>query len=229
MDGDAKDKIDHEVINSNDYNLAWNILENAYEDRRLIMDTHIDAILDIPKVTKENRGKTITKLVDICTKHTEALTVHGFKVEGLGELMLVNILYKKLDRESQEQWKLEIGSGELPVFREFLEFLRERGRVLLRTSHSQHSAVQQAVSQVKQLQAFSQRPPSQTISKSFVQTTKEACPCCKADHSIYRCPQFQNLSTTERKSVVTKSNLCYNCLKGSHRVSSCSSDHVCKD
>nr|XP_029729928.1 uncharacterized protein LOC115267196 [Aedes albopictus] len=126
LDGDAKDKIDQEVINSNDYSLAWNILENAYEDKRLIMDTHIDAILDIPKVTKDNRGKSITKLVDICTKHTGALSSHGFKVEGLAELLLVNVLYKKLDRETQEQWELELGAGDLPVFSEFMDFLRER-------------------------------------------------------------------------------------------------------
>lgn len=230
LDGDAKDKIDQEVINSNDYSLAWNILENAYEDKRLIMDTHIDAILDIPKVTKDNRGKSITKLVDICTKHTEALSSHGFKVEGLAELLLVNVLYKKLDRETQEQWELELGAGDLPVFSEFMDFLRERGRVLVRTSHSQHQGPQQGAvqSQSKQRQPFSQRPTSQNASKSFVQTTKESCPCCKSDHSIYRCPKFQNQSTSERKSVVTKSNLCYNCLKGNHRVLDCPSDHVCK-
>nr|XP_029734131.1 uncharacterized protein LOC115269490 [Aedes albopictus] len=206
LDGDAKDKIDQEVINSNDYSLAWSILENAYEDKRLIMDTHIDAILDIPKVTKDNQGKSITKLVDICTKHTEALSSHGFKVEGLAELLLVNVLYKKLDRETQEQWELELGAGDLPVFSEFMDFLRERGRVLVRTSHSQHQGPQQGAvqSQSKQRQPF--RKLSLLQIRSF----------------------YLPKSTSERKSVVTKSNLCYNCLKGNHRVLDCPSDHVCK-
>ncbi|XP_053685603.1 uncharacterized protein LOC128735132 [Sabethes cyaneus] len=211
--GEARDKIDQEVINNNDYNQAWKILENAYEDKRLIVDTHIDAILEIGKVTRENR---------------DALSSHGFKVEGLAELILVNILYKKLDKETQEQWELELGRGELPVFSSFLDFLRERGRVLLRTSRLQQQTPQQLSTHPKQGQGFSRKVPMQNISKSFVQTVRATCPCCKSEHAIYQCPKFHNQEVVERKTVVVKSNLCFNCLKESHRVSDCPSDKRCK-
>lgn len=227
LTGDAKDKIDQDIVNNNDYDDAWRILEDAYEDKRLILDTHIDAILDCPKVTKENRGKSISKLVELCAKHSDALTGHGFPVEGLSELVLVNVIYKKLDKETQEQWELKIGSGALPDYVEFMEFLRERGRVLQRTNRSQQQPVQQSTSAPsKQRQAFGQKP--QPPLKAFVQTTTEVCSHCKEEHPIFRCSTFKNLTVAERKSIATKANLCFNCLKTKHRVSECQSETRCK-
>ncbi|XP_038122227.1 uncharacterized protein LOC119770791 [Culex quinquefasciatus] len=224
---DAKDKIDQDVVNNNDYDAAWRILEDEYEDKRLILDTHIDAILDCPKVAKETRGKSISKLVEVCAKHSEALAGHGYPVEGLAELVMVNVIYKKLDKETQEQWELKIGSGALPEFEEFMEFLRERGRVLQRTNRSQQQPAQQStVAPSKQRQAFGQK--AQPLLKSFVQATTEVCGHCKEDHPIYRCSTFRDLSVPERKSVATKANLCYNCLKARHRVSDCESKTLCK-
>nr|XP_029724613.1 uncharacterized protein LOC109406186 [Aedes albopictus] len=226
LTGDAKDKIDQDIVNNNDYDAAWRILEDAYEDKRLILDTHIDAILDCPKITKETRGKSITKLVEICAKHSEALTGHGYPVEGLAELVFVNVIYKKLDRETQEQWELKLGSGELPDYVEFMEFLRERGRVLQRTSRFQQPAQQSTAASNKQRQVVGQK--SQPQLKSFVQTSTEVCACCKEDHPIFRCSTFKNMTITERKSVATKANLCFNCLKAKHRVNECQSEARCK-
>lgn len=226
--GEAKDKIDQEVVNNGDYASAWKILEDAYEDKRLIMDTHIDAILDCPKITKDNRGKSLSKLVEVCVKHTDALNGHGFPIEGLAELIIVNVLYKKLDKETQELWETRLGSGELPDFEEFVDFLRERGRVLQRTNRTQQPPAHQATAIPTKRQPGSQKPHAQVPSNSFVQVSKEMCPCCKEEHLIYRCSKFQGMSLQERKGFVAKSKLCFNCLKAKHRVINCPSEQGCK-
>nr|XP_029723165.1 uncharacterized protein LOC115264003 [Aedes albopictus] len=227
LEGDAKSKIDQNVVNNNDYEKAWKILENAYEDRRLILDTHIDAILGCANVNKENRGKSISELVETCSKHVDALEGHSYPVEGLGELILLNVLYKKLDKETQEQWEMKVPKGEVPEYEMFIEFLRERGRVLERTNRSQQQ-VQQSTFQPKQRFAVAGQRASAQSSKSFVQTVTEACPCCQAEHTIYKCQKFQNMDFLERKSVAAKAGLCYNCLKQRHRVNDCQSDQGCK-
>ncbi|XP_055604882.1 uncharacterized protein LOC129753104 [Uranotaenia lowii] len=221
--GDAKDKIDQDVINTNDYDLAWRILENAYEDRRLILDTHIDAILDCPKVTNEHRGKNIAKLVETCTKHVDALRGHGFPVEGLAELFIVNVLYKKLDKETQEQWETRLPRNELPEFQVFVDFLRERGRVLLRTSRSEQPARQQSTVPARR-PTYGLKPAA----RSFFQMAKQSCSCCKEDHSIYRCPKFQQMNLPDKKAVVSRASLCFNCLRALHQVSECPSEQGCK-
>lgn len=49
----------------------------------------------------------------------------------------------------------------------------------------------------------------------------EDCTWCKKEYSIFRCSTFKSIAITERKSVATKANLCFNCLKVKHRVSEC--------
>ncbi|XP_065080621.1 uncharacterized protein LOC135703355 [Ochlerotatus camptorhynchus] len=224
LSGSARSKIDQDVVNNNDYEMAWKILEDAYEDKRLILDTHVDAILDCAKVNKENRGQSISQLVETCTKHVDSLKGHGYPVEGLGELIVSNVLYKKLDNDTQEQWELKLPKGEIPKYDRFVEFLRERGRVLQRTNRSQQ---QQAMVQTKQRPMSNQKVQVQT-SKSFIQTAREACPCCDAEHVIYKCSKFQSMEFPERKSFAAKAGLCYNCLKQKHRVIDCPSDQWCK-
>lgn len=225
LEGDAKCKIDQDVVNNNDYERAWKILEDAYEDKRLILDTHIDAILDCAVISSENRGKSISQLVETCSKHVDALDGHSYPVEGLGELILLNVLYKKLDKETQEQWEMKTPRGEVPEYETFMEFLRERGRVLQRTNRSQQQ-VQQSTVQAKQRVAGI-KAPTQAL-KSFMQTGSEACPCCPEEHAIYRCMKFQDMNFSERKSVAARMSLCYNCLKLNHRVNDCQSNQRCK-
>ncbi|XP_062541109.1 uncharacterized protein LOC134209144 [Armigeres subalbatus] len=186
LKGDARDKIDQDVVNNNDYEKAWKILENAYEDKRLILDTHVDAILDCARVSKDNRGKSISQLVETCSKHVDALEGHNYLVDGLGELILLNVLYKKLDKETQEQWELKVPRGEVPDYETFMEFLRERGRVLQRTNRSQQQQVpQQSTVQGKQRVVIAGNKVSAQPSKSFIQTAKDMCPCCQDEHVIY--------------------------------------------
>ncbi|XP_058465271.1 uncharacterized protein LOC131438898 [Malaya genurostris] len=226
LTGEAKDKIDQEVVNNSDYATAWKILEDAYEDKRLIMDTHIDAILECQKITKDNRSRSLSKMVELCVKHTDALKGHGFPVVGLAELILVNVLYKKLDKETQEQWETRLGNDELPDFHEFIDFLRERGRILQRTSRSQQVLGHQAAICPNKRQPVN--PKSHLPSNSFVQIAKEICPCCKSEHSIYKCEKFKALPLSERKAFVFKVKLCFNCLKSKHQVNKCPSEQGCK-
>ncbi|XP_058456473.1 uncharacterized protein LOC131433883 [Malaya genurostris] len=137
--GSAAGKIDQDVINNNNYESAWKMLEDAYEDERLIIDTHIDALLDLPKVTKEN-GDELRKLVEVSTKHVDALKNRDFPVEGLSEMILVNIVSKHLDRESRKLWESSLSREELPSFGDLMEFVRERTDTSEKRSDSSHSS-----------------------------------------------------------------------------------------
>lgn len=228
LEGDAKSKIDQDVVNNNDYEKAWKILEDAYEDKRLILDAHIDAILNCANVSKDNQAKSISELVETCSKHVDALEGHSFPVEGLGELILLNVIYKKLDKVTQEQWEMKVPKGEVPEYETFIEFLRERGRVLQRTNRSEQQQKGQPTLQTRQRDAVVGHKVPAHPRKSFIQTSTETCPCCQAEHSIYKCSKFQNMNFVERKSVAARVGLCYNCLKRNHRAIDCESDQGCK-
>lgn len=212
--GSAAGKIDQDVINNNNYESAWKMLEDSYEDERLIIDTHIDALLDLPKVTKEN-GDELRKLLEICTKHIDALKNRQLPVEGLSEMILVNIVCKRMDRESRKLWESSLSREELPVFCDLLDFIKERSRVLLKLSNQTYQVQQQPAVKVKQ-------------PRIFVQTNKDGCACCAGAHSIYRCAEFKGLPVRERYERVKKGGLCFNCLRQGHRTVDCKVDRSCQ-
>lgn len=221
--GNAAGKIDQEVINNNDYDSAWRLLEDAYEDERLIIDTHIDALLDLPRLTREN-GDEMRKLVETCTKHVDALKNQELPVEGLSEMILINLISKRLDRESRKLWESSLNRGELPSFDDLMEFLKERSRVLQKLSSYTH--INQPPATTKSGQQPAASKARQT--KMFVQTNKESCPCCSNSHTIYKCVDFKKLTVPERFDKVKRAGLCFNCLRPGHRTVECSSDQHCK-
>ncbi|XP_055603942.1 uncharacterized protein LOC129752177 [Uranotaenia lowii] len=211
--GGAAGKIDQDVINNNDYESAWRLLEDAYEDERLIIDTHIDALLELPKLSKEN-GDELRKLVEALSKNVDALKNRNLPVEGLSEMMLINVVGKCMDRETRKLWESSMKSGTLPSYQQLVEFLKERSRVL------------------QKLQGQTQQPTNTSASRSkqakvFVQSTSETCPCCKGE-SIYKCLSFKKLSAKERFERVKKAGLCFNCLRKGHRTAQCKTDQCCK-
>nr|XP_029713197.1 uncharacterized protein LOC115257565 [Aedes albopictus] len=216
-------KIDQEVINNNDYDSAWRLLEDAYEDERLIIDTHIDALLNLPRLTREN-GDEMRKLVETCTKHVDALKNQELPVEGLSEMILINLISKRLDRESRKLWESSLNRGELPSFDDLMEFLKERSRVLQKLSSYTH--INQPPATTKSGQQPAASKARQT--KMFVQTNKESCPCCSNPHTIYKCVDFKKLTVPERFDKVKRAGLCFNCLRPGHRTVECSSDQHCK-
>jgi hypothetical protein len=60
---------------------------------------------------------------------------------------------------------------------------------------------------------------------------KERKPCglCQAQHPIHRCSKFLAKGVPARRDTVKDMNLCFNCLKPSHRVRDCSSTVRCKE
>ena len=55
------------------------------------------------------------------------------------------------------------------------------------------------------------------------------CVVCKGKHDLKSCPTFLNKSMQERKQVVCKSRLCFNCLRKGHRIAECRSKLTCHE
>lgn len=135
------------MINNNDYKAAWKVLEDAYEDKRLIIDTHIDALEMLPRMTLEN-GEELRKLIESCSKHVDALKNLQLPAEGLGEMILINTVAKRLDKVTRTLWESQLDQEECPSFSEMMDFLRERCRILQKVKgYPEHRVQATAVKQ----------------------------------------------------------------------------------
>ncbi|GFX84845.1 integrase catalytic domain-containing protein [Trichonephila clavipes] len=69
-------------------------LKTRFENKRLLTETHINAIIEIEKLTSES-ARDIRTMTDILSKNIRALKLLGFERNNLSDLILLNIILKK--------------------------------------------------------------------------------------------------------------------------------------
>ncbi|XP_055522586.1 uncharacterized protein LOC129716774 [Wyeomyia smithii] len=216
--GAAAGIIDQDIINNNDYNAAWETLKERYEDKQVIVDKHIDAIFNMPAMIKEN-ANALRKIIDTCCKHVDALKNLELPVQGLGEVMLLNILSKKLDIETRKAWELSQTKGDLAKYSSTMDFLKERCRV-----YEKISRCSKPTEIVKQIRPIGKAEPK---IHSLVAATGK-CSHCREDHELWRCKLFKGANLSDKYASLRKSGSCFNCLEKGHITGKCKSEHNCK-
>ncbi|XP_062701721.1 uncharacterized protein LOC134285252 [Aedes albopictus] len=204
--GKAAGVIDQDIINNGDYEAAWAILTDRFEDKRLIIDKHIEAIFSLPKISKDSSTE-LRKLVDTCVKNVQALENLELEVDGLGEQMLINQLASKMDQQDP---------GELSSYADTIEFLKQRCRIMEKVE----------TNSAKVENPKPARPV--TKSKTLVSANELQCTVCNNSHELYKCEEFKKKSVSDKYSLLRKSGACFNCLGKGHRTTECSSSSTCR-
>ena len=72
INGDAKIVTQHIPVSEQGFRVAWEILVERYKNERLIINTHIDNIMKLPRLTSENASQ-LCHIVDNTKCNLEAL------------------------------------------------------------------------------------------------------------------------------------------------------------
>ncbi|XP_008485636.1 uncharacterized protein LOC103522310 [Diaphorina citri] len=128
LKGEASDLVSSLSTSNNNYDVAWKLLCEQYENTRLIVNNHVKAIVNAPPVNTANY-RTYSIFTSEIIKNLKAIEALGVSVHGWDPL-LISLLLNKLDLETQRDWEISISSSqELPRVQELLDFLSKRGRV----------------------------------------------------------------------------------------------------
>ncbi|XP_049286170.1 uncharacterized protein LOC125765271 [Anopheles funestus] len=209
--GKAAGIIDDELVNNNDYEAAWKILTQRYEDKRVVVDKHIENLFGLTKVSRDNAAN-LRKVIDTCTKNVEALKNHSFPVDGLGEQMLVNLIANKLDKKLRVAWETKQKKNVFSTYATLIEFLEEQCRI----SEKIDTGVKPSTEAAK----------PRAVAKTLVvgeSQQQEKCPICSAMHELRHCELFKQKSVSERHEIVKRCGACFNCLSNGHRIRACQS------
>jgi len=82
-----------ETLDAN-YSVAWNLLKERYDNKRVIVQTHIRSIIDLPIMSKENAR--LRQIANGAARHVHALKALKCPTDAWDDL-LVCILGSKLD------------------------------------------------------------------------------------------------------------------------------------
>lgn len=195
------------------YDTAWQLLYDRYENKALLIHNHIRALFDYPTIDTENHG-SLRAFYDAITKNIRAFKILG-EPTASWDRILIYLLSQKMDKTTRREWELYDSKEDLPTMSDMNKFLKQRCDLLEKleiTNKSTSRSYEKRDNRAKgKLNAFT------AIDKGGM-----CCYYCKDGHAIYQCDKFKNLTGDQRSMQVRKLSLCYNCLRPSHRVSECS-------
>lgn len=128
LKGEASQVLHSLEASDTNYPIAWEILKNRYDNKRVIVNTHIKAIFDLPSLSKES-PQQLRKLSDDLAKHLGALKLLGQPTDSWDSLIIF-LVCSKLDFNSKREWESSIIGSELPKFEDFSKFLANRCQLL---------------------------------------------------------------------------------------------------
>ncbi|XP_065075282.1 uncharacterized protein LOC135699026 [Ochlerotatus camptorhynchus] len=213
--GEAARMISSLDIIANNYPVAWNLLKNRFDNKHMLTKRHMASLLSISPLKKET-ATGLVDLVDKFNRHVQLLD----KLEDVEEhwnSFLVERLSSCLDPTSLREWETQSAGDDRQTYKQILEFIQKRSRILQTLQLSQLSSSFQIESK-----------PKPRVSSAHVSTSSSArCICCQQPHLLFLCDKFQKLTPHERFDLAKKHSLCINCLKGVHLAKDCSSG-ACK-
>ncbi|KAL0809214.1 hypothetical protein ABMA28_011436 [Loxostege sticticalis] len=208
----ASTVIESVTLSSANYKIAWSLLCERFDNKRLLINEHIKSLFAIEPLQKESQ-EGIHNIIDTLSKNLSALNLLG-EPTNKWDALIIFMASAKLDSATARRWEEFRSDKESLNLDDFYSFLRQRATVLetinAGRSHDSHR---------------SERRLSR--SKSFISSSCDSssvtdqCVTCKQNHKLYQCTKFKSLPIDQRIQTVSQSHLCVNCLRGGHQSYQC--------
>lgn len=187
--GEAWNMINQFSLSTENYHTVWELLLNRYDNKKLLITTYLDRLLNISPAKLDTAGE----LKAVIDGFKEAL----FTLKNLGEdtwnAMVVHLLCRKLPDETIKAWEQHVGHlSVFPDFSQLDKFLENR------------------ISTLTLLEEKRRQTNSQC--KVMGEGGRVTCADCGDGHPLYRCMVFSRKSVADRNELVRSKKLCTLCL-----------------
>ncbi|XP_050503610.1 uncharacterized protein LOC126882679 [Diabrotica virgifera virgifera] len=211
LKGEAAETISSLQIGDVNYEVAWSLIKERFENKQLLINFHIKSLFNLPALQQESHTG-LRQLLNGLQKHLNALEVLERPTKHWDDI-LIYLLTSKFDNATRRSWENKINASEIRTLSQLTDFLKDKCRMLqtLETETKQPSN--------KSNSNFKQREKTRT----FLTNTTKQCVFCNNDHNIYHCESFLNLTPSERLNKAKGLRLCINCLNNNHSTKQCRS------
>ncbi|XP_043279778.1 uncharacterized protein [Venturia canescens] len=214
LEGDALNKILIYNVSEENYETAWKLLLDSYDKIRILIVKHLDAILDLPALTKATH-QGLARLVDDMRQHVNMLA--SMKVTP-DEHLLVRIIERALPNNIRVKWEETLNLDTPPTLQQIYKFVSEAAFRLCaleqNTSRSnQETNIKRPLSNNKDQSGFKTRRGENGVRTLATGASAKCIVCKKENHPVYQCRAFQKMTVQQRWDFVKNSTLCKNCLR----------------
>lgn len=226
---EAAEILESVEIAAANYEDAWKLVKDRYENKLLIVQENVKAIFELPVITKDNRAD-LRILVNGVRKRLSALKRLERPVDSWDDL-IIHIVTSKIDRQSHADWTDTLEKGKLPKLKTLLEFLDHKCETLESMARATHSSSMLGAtkSQGKSKNSGNSKSFSKKgTSSHFSSNQSSTCPMCKGSHPVYACNNFREMTPEQRNKQVKSLKICTNCLRSSSHTSNNCEFGACK-
>lgn len=216
--GDAEKLIRDLPSTEENFERAWQILTEQFENKRLLVRSYLSAFTALPQM-KSDPAADLRRIFHGVVSTVEALEGIGRPIAS-GTDLFVHLMVELFDAKTHREWKNSLGkSPEPPSYEELREFLREQ----LMTQEVLQATV--GGSSEKSTEKTNRSARANHVKGRGTDSSRN-CPLCKKEHFLAFCEQYKRKNPQERREIVTTHQRCWNCL-GRHMVGECSSAKTC--
>ncbi|XP_028166029.1 uncharacterized protein LOC114356863 [Ostrinia furnacalis] len=247
--GEAEKLIQHLHISSENYQTCWDILNQRYNNKKLIFNSHMNTLMSLP-IIHQQTAFNIKRLHDTTNECLNAIKNLGVDITTW-DPMIVYCMAQKLDAETYNDYIDSLPEPrDLPYLKDFLSFLEgkfialetarrksETNKYSQSTSNERHQYNQNNYTNNNQYRTPKEgiyRHPNawrQIDNKPFINhsttNTSQKCFICNEDHVLYMCTKFRELTNQEKRKAISQLNICKNCLIN-HNGRDCNSQKTCR-
>ncbi|GBO33831.1 hypothetical protein AVEN_201914-1, partial [Araneus ventricosus] len=185
----------------------FSALEERFENKRAVVDIHIQNILKIENLYFES-SKGLRNITDTINNSLRALKSFKLDCNNSTNAILVNIILERLDKDTRKAYELFIQTKGIPSLNELLKFLESRAMVRDQLGNTPSNNKFR-----KEFQGSAYKSKNFFVNSNKGNHVIKKCILCKIDHPLHKCYEFLKLSIAKRIEFIEKHHLCKNCLK----------------
>lgn len=217
-----------EITDAN-YDTAWNLLADRYDNERILVNRWIHLIVSIPISKGDAAG--IKAILDGTQEALQGLKNLNRPIDNYDDF-LVYLSETKLDQKSKQRWEDEIAEVQntAPKWDQMVSFLKTRFRSLEVGANKAVSSQEKSYNHSSQANnaKSSLTAKSSAVESSVKSNHEDFCLFCKKKHRLNFCFTFQKKPYNERLAFVEDKKICTNCLSVGHKSASCPSTYTCR-
>ncbi|XP_046810004.1 uncharacterized protein LOC124420590 [Lucilia cuprina] len=228
LSGEALQCISNLPVSSENFAPAWKILCTQYENTRMLINSHLDCIFELPRLQRKSSSE-LKNLLATVKESLGALEALGSPIAQWDHI-IVYMVVRRLDASSHEAWELCRSSSKKPAtFSELEIFLSGRIQALesVESRGGLTKVPKKSAAHTHVSTSAYQKRPVEVPNKLPLQTNNYSCSLCSSNHYISSCDIYNGKTLQQKHDVLSSKNLCYNCL-GPHRVAQCKSSKSCR-
>ncbi|KAH8357401.1 hypothetical protein KR084_000230, partial [Drosophila pseudotakahashii] len=218
----------HKIVS----NSAWDNLTERFENKRLLVNSQLKILFNVPSVTQES-GSALKELQSTIQGCLTALEMSGIQVETW-DCLLVYMCLSKLYKLTLSLWEQSLyNKAEIPTRHELNVFLTERHRTLEAIDDVRPSGSSQTQPRASTSNSASRRINS--YETRVAPRQPRGCDLCNRENHPIRCEdslqrtcaQFLRKTVDQRNAYIKRKQLCLKCFARTHQLRDSESAHSC--